>query len=104
MVKGGIHGVGCASASHGARIMCFKMMKRVKVNGVGDCERQLHIPPPRTEVAANDERRSSFGYPVFGLADVGKLARCCGAEWTGLVSERREIRNRVDQKSRVGLF
>ncbi len=35
MVKDGIHGVGCASASHGARIMCFEMMKRVKVNCVG---------------------------------------------------------------------
>ncbi len=38
MVKGGIHGVGCASASHGARIMCFEMMKRVKVNGVGGAD------------------------------------------------------------------
>ncbi len=38
MVKIGIHGVGCASASHGARIMCFEMVKRVKVNGVGGAD------------------------------------------------------------------
>ncbi len=38
MVKIGIHCVGCANASHGARIMCFEMVKRVKVNGVGGAD------------------------------------------------------------------
>ncbi len=34
MGKDGIHCVGCANASHGARVMCFEMMKRAKVNDV----------------------------------------------------------------------